>query len=102
MVLCREFQECLYEFVAGELPEERRKVFEDHLRNCAACSAGLTAYQRIIEVGGKLPQVPPPPGLLERFRKAVEKAKAPLCDEDRRSEGAPGPKAPPDGPAGAT
>ena len=48
---CREFTEFLADYLAGELPEPRLRVFEQHLAVCPDCANYLASYCRTIELG---------------------------------------------------
>jgi len=85
MFQCQDFQATLYEFVAGELLPEQRQEAEKHLLGCEACATNLQEYRQTIEAGWTLPQVPPPPRLLERFREALAEQEA--MDEPRPANG---------------
>jgi anti-sigma factor RsiW len=48
---CREMAEFLHEYLAGELPPERTRTFEEHVHVCAECEAYLDGYRRSIDLG---------------------------------------------------
>jgi len=48
---CREVVEFLMAYLDGELPEEERRVFEEHLAECEECVAYLASYQRATRLG---------------------------------------------------
>jgi anti-sigma factor RsiW len=83
MMTCRELAELLIDFLDGELPEERRRLLETHLALCGPCMIYLETYKETIRLTRCLPDVPPPPELLQRL-------KAALCEEKeirRQGEG---------------
>jgi anti-sigma factor RsiW len=45
---CREVLEFLGDYVADELPPERREAFERHLARCTSCVAYLASYRETI------------------------------------------------------
>ncbi len=45
---CREFTEFLDDYLFGDLPEDERAVFEEHLAQCPDCEAYLESYRRTI------------------------------------------------------
>jgi anti-sigma factor RsiW len=47
-VTCRELIEFLDDYVAGELPEEQRLTFDEHLGICPDCVSYLESYRRTI------------------------------------------------------
>lgn len=49
MTTCRELIEFLDDYVAGELPPERRESFQRHLTNCPSCTAYLDSYRTTIQ-----------------------------------------------------
>lgn len=48
---CRELVEFLIDYVSGELPTERRALFEGHLAECPNCVAYVQSYRATIEAG---------------------------------------------------
>jgi anti-sigma factor RsiW len=74
MMTCRELVELLIDFVDEELPDDRRRLLETHLALCEPCMAYLETYKVTIRLTRRLPDVPPPPELLQRL-------KAALCEE---------------------
>jgi anti-sigma factor RsiW len=77
MVECSDLHRLLYEFVAKELSRERQGEVERHLAQCAGCRDELRLYEETIRLARSLPPVPPPPGLLDRFKEALEKDLSP-------------------------
>ncbi len=45
---CRELIDFLDDYVAGDLPGDRRKVFEEHLAGCPDCVHYLASYRQTI------------------------------------------------------
>jgi anti-sigma factor RsiW len=74
MMTCREIVELLIDFLDNELPDERRRRLEAHLSLCEPCMNYLETYKVTIRLTRRLPDVPPPPELLQRL-------KAALCEE---------------------
>ena len=50
MMTCRELIDFIMEYLDGELPQEQRSVFEEHLKLCPPCLEYLESY------GERLPQ----------------------------------------------
>jgi anti-sigma factor (TIGR02949 family) len=71
MMTCRELVEHLIDFLDGEMPEERRQHVQQHLDLCGPCLAYLETYQVTIRLTRRLPDVPPPPELLQRLKAAL-------------------------------
>ena len=71
MMTCRELVELLIDFLDGDLPEERRRHIEEHLAFCPPCLTYLETYRVTIQLTRRLPDVPPPPELLERLKAAL-------------------------------
>ena len=71
MMTCRELVELLIDFLDGELPEDRRRHIEQHLEFCPPCLTYLKTYKVTIQLTRRLPDVPPPPELLERLKAAL-------------------------------
>jgi anti-sigma factor RsiW len=76
MMTCRELVELLLDFLDGELPEERRRILEAHLALCQPCLNYLETYKVTIQLTRRLPDIPPPPELLERLKAALREERA--------------------------
>jgi len=50
-VTCRECSEFLSDYLAGELGNEIRTTFEEHLRRCPNCVTYLDQFKRTIAAG---------------------------------------------------
>lgn len=50
MVTCHDIEDFIDDYLAGELPERQRMVFEFHLKICRECREYLAAYRRTMEV----------------------------------------------------
>ena len=48
---CRELVDFLIEYLDGELPENSRSVFEEHLGFCPPCQAYLDTYRESVALG---------------------------------------------------
>jgi anti-sigma factor RsiW len=48
---CREFIEFLMQYLDGELPRDRRAVFDAHLAECPWCVAYMHNYEQTITLG---------------------------------------------------
>ena len=53
MITCRELIEFLDDYVAGALPSDRRRAFEEHLALCPDCVNYLESYRLTIDLGRK-------------------------------------------------
>ncbi|VTT98049.1 Uncharacterized protein OS=Planctomyces limnophilus (strain ATCC 43296 / DSM 3776 / IFAM 1008 / 290) GN=Plim_3810 PE=4 SV=1: zf-HC2 [Gemmataceae bacterium] len=77
---CREFADFLNLYVEGELPGDQRRVFDQHLAECAACRAYLDGYQKTVRALGAaaaVEHVPPAPhGLVAAILAARRKESA--------------------------
>lgn len=71
---CREVVEILFEYVEGELPEERRRAVQGHLDACPPCVAYVQSYHVTVTLSRKLVQKAPPESLRERFIHAAKQA----------------------------
>ncbi len=71
MITCRELIELLFDFVAEDLPPERRQHVEQHLKRCAPCVHYVETYRLTIRLSRKLHCPAPPPELMERLRQAL-------------------------------
>lgn len=50
-VTCREFADFLMDYVSGDLPDEVRQAFVDHLELCPNCQRYLESYEESIALG---------------------------------------------------
>lgn len=50
-IVCRDIVELVTEYLEGALPEDRRRRFEAHLRECPYC---VEYVEQMREVGGSL------------------------------------------------
>ena len=48
---CRELADFLADYLAGELPDDRRAAFEHHLARCPACVHYVAAYRAATDLG---------------------------------------------------
>ena len=68
---CRELADALGDYVADELPPERRAALERHLGACPPCVILLESYRITIRLARRLPPPPLPAGLVDRLRDAI-------------------------------
>ena len=47
---CRDFIEFLIDYVDGELPDDRRRIFDEHLAICPDCVAYLDSYTTTVKL----------------------------------------------------
>ena len=48
---CREFVDFLMDYLDGQLPENVRSTFEEHLRACPPCEVYLDSYAETVRLG---------------------------------------------------
>lgn len=48
---CREFVEFLMAYLDGDLAEETRSLFDEHMRECPSCVSYLETYSETIRLG---------------------------------------------------
>jgi anti-sigma factor RsiW len=48
---CRELADFIADYLAGEIPDETRRQFEDHLTRCPNCVNYLASYKTTVELG---------------------------------------------------
>jgi len=53
-VTCREMVEFLMAWLDGELPEDQRAAFEQHLALCPPCEVYLETYKEAVRLGRKV------------------------------------------------
>ena len=78
MITCRELEDFIQRYLAGELADKQRSKFEWHLRLCRECREYLAAYKRTQEITGALlaPATSPvPDNVPEDLVKAVLEAR---------------------------
>jgi anti-sigma factor RsiW len=50
-MMCRECVEFLIDYLEGNLPDEQRARFEEHLRLCPPCVRYLDSYRDAVQLG---------------------------------------------------
>jgi anti-sigma factor RsiW len=70
---CRQLAELLFDFVSGELPDDRRALLEEHLRVCPPCVVHVETYRVTIRLTRCLPPRPLPDDVERRLRKVWER-----------------------------
>jgi anti-sigma factor RsiW len=68
---CRQLADLLYDFVSGELPDDRLALLEEHLRLCPPCLVYVETYRVTIRLTRKLPPVPMPADCERRLREVL-------------------------------
>jgi anti-sigma factor RsiW len=48
---CREVADFMLDYAGGELADDTRAIFDDHLARCANCREYLALYLKSIELG---------------------------------------------------
>lgn len=48
---CRELNSFLMDYLSGELPSDKRAVFDEHLNSCPECVAYLRSYEETVRLG---------------------------------------------------
>jgi len=86
MMTCREIVELLIDFLDNELPDERRRRLEAHLSLCEPCMAYLETYKVTIRLTRRLPDVSPPPELLQRLKAALYEEEETSREGDRETK----------------
>ena len=51
MSTCKDVHEFLMRYVEGELSDDERKVFEDHLSICPSCIDYMDSYKTCVDLG---------------------------------------------------
>jgi anti-sigma factor RsiW len=62
----------LADFVEGKMPAEYTELVDAHLASCDACRQFAAMYRKVLEYARRLPPLPLPPELLQRFLRAVQ------------------------------
>ena len=63
MMTCRQLVELLIDFVSDELPDDHRRLIEQHLEICPPCVTYIETYRLTIQLTRQLPPRPIPPEL---------------------------------------
>ena len=50
MISCAEFEDFILDYLEGELPAAKRRVFEWHLKMCRECRDYLAAYRASLDL----------------------------------------------------
>ena len=72
---CQECTDFLHDYLAGELPENHRRIFEGHLGLCPPCVIYLETYRKTLELGALVREEPIEP-LPEALVHAILAARA--------------------------
>jgi anti-sigma factor RsiW len=52
---CRQLCDLLFDYINGDLPEDRREVLEAHMKACPPCLVHVETYRVTITMSRKLP-----------------------------------------------
>jgi len=71
---CCKTKKLLYEFVEGELPEDKAHKLEEHLGDCPSCLEYVKSYRATIELTHRhcLPDRPMPDSLKQKLHEFIE------------------------------
>jgi predicted anti-sigma-YlaC factor YlaD len=75
---CRELVEFLSDYLANDLAGVEKDAFEEHLRDCDACTRYLEAFAATVELAREAfgdPDVPVPSDVPERLLSAILRAR---------------------------
>jgi len=73
VITCQQFVAELQDFLEGSLGEDRHAAAAEHLAGCRDCQAFADSYQKVMQMGRRLPAPVPSPRFLERLKAALEK-----------------------------
>jgi len=74
MITCREFEDFIADYLAGELPAAKTRRFEWHMKICRECREYLDAYKTSIEFSKAAlgaPSAPVPDDVPEDLIRAI-------------------------------
>ena len=80
MITCKELIEFLYDYVAEDLPDDRRADFEEHLAVCPSCVNYIQSYKSVIRLGKiamTTPDAEAPADVPEDLIRAILRARKP-------------------------
>jgi anti-sigma factor RsiW len=83
MMTCRQLVEFLIDFVSDELPDDHRRLIEQHLEICPPCVTYIETYRLTIQLTRQLPPRPIPPELADHLRSVLSE----ICTRPRLDEG---------------
>ncbi len=63
-ITCREFESFVYDYYENQLPEDKRELFEFHMRICPMCKSAFMAYVRTVELTGLVFEKPANDGVV--------------------------------------
>ena len=78
MMTCREFVDFLLAYDEGDLPQQQRSLFEQHMSDCPPCVTYLTTYRETVRLGKELcrdTDGPPPDDAPEALIQAILEAR---------------------------
>jgi len=78
---CRELVDFLMDYLDGELADDPRRVFEEHIGFCPPCKAYLDTYRATMTMGKSAcsdPEGPVPDDVPERLVEAILAARKQL------------------------
>jgi anti-sigma factor RsiW len=70
---CRQLCDLLFDYVSGDLPDDRRALLEAHLKACPPCFVELETYRITVTLTRKLPCRPLSPECERRLREMLAK-----------------------------
>jgi anti-sigma factor RsiW len=68
---CRQLCDLLFDYVNGDLTEDRRQLLEEHLRVCPPCVVEVETYRVTVMLSRKLPCRGMSPECEQRLRAAL-------------------------------
>jgi anti-sigma factor RsiW len=69
---CRHVIDLLGDLVSNELPPAQRDQVNEHVHTCPNCAALEQSYRQVIALAQRLPPVPLPAGMLQRFQQRLK------------------------------
>jgi anti-sigma factor RsiW len=68
---CRQLCDLLFDYVNGDLTEDRRQLLEEHLKACPPCFIHVETYRITVTLSRKLQCRGLPPDCERRLREAL-------------------------------
>jgi len=77
---CKQIEQCVPDYFAGELEKDKKALFEKHLKHCENCRKEVEELRILCDDIGKLPDAQPGGELRSRFIEKIDAIKTGVLD----------------------